>query len=166
MSRLRAVPATNEMIKFVTGRDLRKNQRRPTLEDLVDVEDVKRAGRLVAKIATQLNRNGADLGTKVDEVLKRTDDLFDKVEKSPARSAVARAAEPAQLMQDIEAIAKKVSNDYESVLSYPNTAKSVSQAVCTSSEFLPLKINVSQEIRHSQQLISCSQNLGPFCKAC
>jgi len=35
MARLRAVPATNEMIKFVTGRDLRKNQRRPTLEDLV-----------------------------------------------------------------------------------------------------------------------------------
>jgi autophagy-related protein 11 len=128
INRLRSLPATNEMIKFITGRDLRKSQRRPSLEDLIEAEEVKRAGKLVRNISTQLSRNSAELGTKVDAVLKGTDDLFDKVEKSPARSAIGRATESVQLMQDIEAIGKKVSNDYENVLGYSNTAKNVSQA--------------------------------------
>ena len=127
MERLKSLPATTDMIKFITGRD-RNIQRKPSLEDLVDVEDIKRAGKHVRNISTQMTRNSAELGTKVDEVLRRTDELFDKVEKSPARSVIGRAIEPAQLMQDIEAIAKKVSNDYESVLGYANTSKSVSQA--------------------------------------
>jgi autophagy-related protein 11 len=127
MERLKFLPATSDMIRFITGRD-RKTQRKPSLEDLVDVEDIKRAGNLVHNISTQMTRNSADLGTKVDEVLRRTDELFDKVEKSPARSVIGRATEPVQLMQDIEAIAKKVSNDYGSVLGYANTSKSVSQA--------------------------------------
>ena len=128
ITRLRSVPANAEMIGFITGRDLRKSQRKPNLEDLVDSEEVKRAGRLVRSISTQLSQNSADLGRKVDEVLRRTDELFDKVEKSPARSVIGRATEPAQLMQDIEVIAKRVSNDYESVLGYANTAKGISQA--------------------------------------
>jgi len=128
IARLRSLPATNEMIKFITGRDPRRNQRRASLEDLVEPEEVKRAGKLARNISIQLTRNSAELGSKVDEVLKGTDDLFDKVEKSPARSAFGRATESVQLMQDIEAIGKKVSNDYENVLGYSNTSKNVSQA--------------------------------------
>ncbi len=128
VTRLRGLPATYEMIKFVTGRDLRKTQRKPTLEDLVDIDDIKKAGKLVKETSAQLSRKSADLGTRVDEVLKATDELFDKVERSPARSTVGKATEPLQLMQDIEAIAKKVSNDYENVLGYANTPKNISQA--------------------------------------
>jgi autophagy-related protein 11 len=128
ITRLRSLPATNEMIKFITGRDLRRNQRRPSLEDLVEPEEVKRAGKLARNVSTQLSRNSTELGTKVDEVMKGIDDLFDKVEKSPARSAFGRGTESVQLMQDIEAIGKKVSNDYENVLGYSNTSKNVSQA--------------------------------------
>jgi autophagy-related protein 11 len=128
IARLKSVPASAEMIGFITGHDLQGSQRKPNLEDLVDAEEVRRAGKLVRNISTQLGQNSAELGRKVDEVLRRTDALFDKVEKSPARSAIGRATEPAQLMQDIEVIARRVSNDYESVLGYANTAKSVSQA--------------------------------------
>jgi len=128
ISRLRSLPATNDMIKFITGRDLRRTQRRPSLEDLVEPEEVRRAGNLARNTSTQLTRNSAELGTKVDEVLKGIDELFDRVEKSPARSAFGRATESVQLMQDIEAIGKKVSNDYENVLGYSNTSKNVSQA--------------------------------------
>lgn len=128
IARLRSLPATADMIKFITGRDIRRNSRKPSLEYLVDSEEVKMAGGLVQNISTQLSRNGTELGRKVDEVLKRTDELFEKVERSPARSTMGRSAESIQLLQDIEAIAKKVSNDYESVLGYANTPKSVSQA--------------------------------------
>lgn len=128
IAQLKSIPASAEMIGFITGRDVQKSKRKPNLEDLIDAEEAKRAGKLVRNVSTRLSRNSADLGTKVDEVLRRTDELFDKVERSPARSAIGRATEPAQLMQDIEAIAKRVSNDYESMLGYTNTAKSISQA--------------------------------------
>lgn len=124
--RLQSLPATTDMLTFITGRDVGRSSRKPSMEDLVSTEEVRRAGKLVRNISTQLSRNGAELGTKVDEVLRRTDELFDKFEKSVGRPA--NATEPAQLMQDIEAIAKKVSDDYANVLSYANTPKYVSQA--------------------------------------
>ena len=128
IARVRSVPASTEMIRFITGRDLRRSQRKSNLEDLLDAEEVKRAGKLVRVISTQLGQNSTELGRQVDSIIKRTDDLFDKLDRSPARSAIERATEPAQLMQDIEAIGRKVSNDYESVLGYANNAKSISQA--------------------------------------
>ena len=140
-ARLRSVPASSEMIRFITGRDLWRSQRKPSLEDLVDAEEVKRAGKLVRTIRSQLSQNGAELGRQVDEIIKRTDDLFDKLDRSPARSATARATEPAQLMQDIEAIGRRVSGDYESILGYANNAKSISlaskSALLHTKNFLP-----------------------------
>ena len=150
IARLNSVPANAAMIRFITGHDVRRSQRRPNLEDLIDAEEVQRAGKLVRNISTQLGQNSAELGTKVDEVLRRTDELFDKVEKSPGRSAIGRATEPAQLMQDIEAIGRRVSNDYESVLGYANTAKSISQAsksaLLHTKNFLPNLIKRSLEM--------------------
>ncbi|TVY65619.1 Autophagy-related protein [Lachnellula suecica] len=129
VARLQSLSAASEMITFITGQELRRTSRNnPTLEDLVDLNDIKRAGKLVQNIQTKLNRESADVGRKVDMVMKTTDDLFEKVESNPARSISARKTEPIQLMEDIEAIARKVSSDYESVLGYSNTAKNVSQA--------------------------------------
>ncbi|TVY41723.1 Autophagy-related protein [Lachnellula subtilissima] len=128
IARLRSLPATSETIKFITGRDTRRSSRSPTLEDLVDVDDIKRAGKVVQNIQTSLGRDSAKVGKKVDEILKTTDALFEKVETDPARSLTARKTEPIQLMEDIEAIARKVTSDYENVLGYSNTAKNISQA--------------------------------------
>ncbi|CZR62041.1 related to myosin heavy chain [Phialocephala subalpina] len=125
---LRSLPASYDMIKFITGRDIRKGQHQPTLEDLVDGEEVKKAGKDVCAISSSLNQGSAILGSQVDEVIRRTDGLLDRIEKSPALSVVGRGDEPAQLMQDIEAIAKKISNDYENVLGFSNTSKNVIQA--------------------------------------
>lgn len=139
VARLQSLPATADMITFITGRDLGKSTRKPTLEHLVSVEEVRRAGKLVHSISVQLTRNGSELGTKVDEVLQKTDNLFDKFEKSVGRPA--SVTEPVELLQDIETIARKVNSDYESVLNYANTAKNVSQASKTAllhtKNFLP-----------------------------
>jgi autophagy-related protein 11 len=126
LARLHSLPATTDMITFITGRDVGRSSRKPSLDELVSPEEIKRAVKLVRNISTQLSRNGAELGTKVDEVLRRTDDLFDKFEKTVGRPA--SVMEPGELMQDIEAIAKKVSSDYENVLGYADTPKNVSQA--------------------------------------
>lgn len=128
VTRLRSLPATNEMISFITGRDSRSHSRNPTLEDLVDVDEVKRAAKLVHNFHTKLSKDSAAVGQKVDLILKNTDELFEKVETNPARSMTMKRSEPVQLMEDIEAIARKVSSDYDSVLGYSNTAKNISQA--------------------------------------
>ncbi|KAH6663896.1 putative autophagy-related protein 11 [Halenospora varia] len=127
IQRLRSIPTTSEVVRFIAGRDPRRNSRQSTLEDLVDVEEMKKAGQIVRHISTQLSRNSANLGTKVDSILQKIDELFEKVEKHPARKAFGRAAESVQLMEDIEPIAKKVSSDYESVLGYTGK-NSISQA--------------------------------------
>ncbi|KAI6708025.1 hypothetical protein JHW43_009449 [Diplocarpon mali] len=128
LARLRSLPATSEIIKFITGRDSKKNILQPTLEDLIDVEETKKAGALVRGVSSQLGRNSGGLGKKVDDILGKTDELFDKVEKGLDRAVAGRASEAAQLLEDIEVIAKKVSNDYENVLGYTDIAKNVSQA--------------------------------------
>ena len=147
--RLRGLPTTHEIIKYITGRDLRRTSRKPTLEDLISIEDVETAGKLVKTTSTQLSKNSTELGTKVDNILKKADELFDKLEAS-AKSAVGHATEPIQLMQDIEAIAKKVSNDYESIVSYENTPKNISQASKSAlnhtKTFLPNLIKRSAEM--------------------
>lgn len=125
--RLQSLPATADMVAFITGHEV-GGARKPSVGDLVNAEEIRSAGKLVRNISTQLSRNCTELGTRVDEVLRRTDELFDKIEKSPARSSVGRTIDPTQLLEDIEAIARKVSGDYENVLSYSNTPKNVSQA--------------------------------------
>lgn len=128
LSRLRSLPATSEIVKFITGRDLRRRSQQPTLEDLIDVDEVKKSGKLFRNISSQLGQNSAELGTRVDQVMQKADDLFDKIEKGLDRTIPGRATEAVQLLEDIEAIATKVNNDYENVLGYADTAKNVSQA--------------------------------------
>ncbi|EHK99209.1 putative Autophagy-related protein 11 [Glarea lozoyensis 74030] len=128
VGRLRSLPASSDMVDFITGRTPRKNRPSSTLEDLVDQTDVQTAGKIVRSITSKLNKDSAALGTKVDQVLQEMDSLFDKVESDPTRSISTRINEPIQLMEDIEAVAKKISNDYESVLGYANNSKNISQA--------------------------------------
>lgn len=152
VARLQSLPATADMIAFITGRDVNKSSRKSTLEDLISVEEVRKAGKLVRSISALLTRNGAELGARVDDVLQRTDNLFDKFEKSVGRPA--GVTEPVQLMEDIEAIARKVNSDYESVLGYANTPKNVSQASKTAllhtKNFLP---NISKRAVEMDELL-------------
>ncbi|KAH9218473.1 autophagy-related protein 11-domain-containing protein, partial [Leptodontidium sp. 2 PMI_412] len=141
VSRLRSIPATTEMIRFITGHDPQKSQKQPTLEDLIDTNEIKNSGKLVRSVATRLIKNSVDLAAKVNEVFNKADDMYAKVEQGVQKALVGRATEPVQLMEDIEAIAKKVSNDYENVLGYSNTPKNVSlaskSALLHTKNFLP-----------------------------
>ncbi|KUJ07923.1 Taz1-interactin-like proteing factor 1 [Mollisia scopiformis] len=159
---LRSLPASYDMIKFITGRDIRKSQHKPSLGDLVDAEEVKKAGKDVRKISSNLNQGSASLGSQVDEVLRRTDGLLDRIEKSPALSLIGRGAEPAQLMEDIEAIAKRISGDYENVLGFANTAKNISQAsksaLLHTKNFLPNLSKRSLEMDSILQSVTETRN--------
>ena len=141
MSRLRSIPATTDMIKFITGHDPRRNQKKHTLEDLIDTDGIKTSGKLVRNVASHLAKNSVDLSGRVNEVFSKADEMYANVEQGVQKALVGRATEPVQLMEDIEAIAKKVSNDYENVLGYSNTPKNVSlaskSALLHTKNFLP-----------------------------
>ncbi|TAQ88532.1 hypothetical protein B7494_g3170 [Chlorociboria aeruginascens] len=159
LARLQSIPATTEMIQFITGRDAPKS---PTLEDLIEIEETKKAGKLLHNVAGQMSRRSAELGRQVEEVLRGTDQLFERAKLAAARTAVDQALEPVQLLQDIEAIARKVHNDYESVLGYPNTAKNISQAsksaLLHTRSFLPTLSKRSLEMDELLQFVTELRN--------
>jgi len=160
--RLRLIPITNEMIRFITGRDPRRAQQRHTLEDLVDAAEFTKAVKLVRDTSEKLSRKSAELGTKVDEIMRKTDDLYEKVRGITESSAAQRALEPSQLLQDIEALAKKVSNDYESVLGFSNTPKNISLA--SKSALNHTKSLLPNLSRRSLEMADCSRTAECRCE--
>lgn len=128
IAKLKSLPATADVVKFITGRDVSRTQRRVSLEDLVDIEEVKKSGKLLRSISANLERNSVEAGQAVDEVMRRIDRLIENVEKSPARVAIPHAHEPISLLEDIEAISRKVHTDCETVSEFANTSKNISQA--------------------------------------
>jgi len=128
LTRLRSLPATTPMVRFIVERDPRRGKQKACLEDLVDSGKVKEAGEIAQNALKLFNRNLTELGQIVDRVMTGTDNVIETVEKNAAKSALERSGESVQLMEDIEAIAKKVNTDYESVLSFPSIPKSVPQA--------------------------------------
>ncbi|ESZ93618.1 hypothetical protein SBOR_5996 [Sclerotinia borealis F-4128] len=162
ISRLKSLPATPDVIKFITGRDLPRTQRRATLEDLVDIEEIKRSGKLLRDVATNLERNSVEAGQAVDEVMRRIDHLIEKVEKSPARAAIPHAQEPISLMEDIEAISRKVNTDCETILDCTNTPKNISQAsksaLLHTEKFLPTLCKRALEMEEMMQNVTKLRN--------
>jgi autophagy-related protein 11 len=150
LAQLREIPATAPMVRFIMGRDPRRGKSKACLEDLIDVEEVKKAGATAQRAAANFDRSVAELGNIVDSLVADTDKVLEKAENGAAKSAFQRSSESVQLMEDIEAISKKVNSDYESVLSYPNTPKFVSQAsksaLLHTKNFLPNLSKRSQEM--------------------
>ncbi|KAG9248706.1 autophagy-related protein 11-domain-containing protein [Calycina marina] len=128
LNQLQSLPARSDMLKFITGRDGRRNLKASSLEELINVEEVKEAGKLLRKVSSELDKNGAELGNIVDTVHRRADVLWENVNKNHTRAARIRSTDPPKLMQDIEPLATKVSHDYENILDYADTQKNKSQA--------------------------------------
>lgn len=128
LGQLRTIPATAPMIRFIVGRDPRNGKQQACLEDLIDLVEVRRAADVAKRAAAQFERGVAELESVMDELTEGTNAIGQKSENGVARSSSERSGEPTQLMEDIEAIARKVDSDYESVLGFQNTPKNVSQA--------------------------------------
>ncbi|KAK6592918.1 Autophagy-related protein 11 [Botrytis cinerea] len=162
MSRLKSLPATADVIKFITGRDLSKTKRQITLADLVDAEEVNRSGKLLGKISTNLERSSVEVGQEVDEIMRRIDHLIEKVEKSPARAAIPQSQEPIALLEDIDAIFRKVNTDCEAILGFTNTPKNISQAsksaLLHTDKFLPSLSKRALEMEEIMQTVTKLRN--------
>jgi len=123
----RSVPVSPAMVRFMTGQDIRK-PRQATLEDLIDPEPTRKAGKLAATALRKYNAKISDLDKAADKLFNGCDELFRDFDKLVARSAMQHVGDCRQLLEDIEAVANKVDTDYQATLQYTNQARDVSQA--------------------------------------
>ncbi|TGJ80989.1 hypothetical protein E0Z10_g7777 [Xylaria hypoxylon] len=122
----RSVPVSSAMVRFMTGQDARK-PRQPTLEDLIDPDPTRKAGKLAATALRKYNTKILDLDKAADKLFNGCDELFRDFDKLVARSAMQHINDCKQLLEDIEAVTNKIDTDYQATLQYTNQPKDVSQ---------------------------------------
>ncbi|KAK7992664.1 hypothetical protein PG988_001458 [Apiospora saccharicola] len=123
----RSVNISPTMVRFMTGRETRKS-RQATLEDLIDLDTTRKAGKLANTSLRKFNNKVSELDKAAAKMFDGCDDLFQEFEKLMARSALQRTNESIQLLEDIEAVAKKIETDYETTLGYSSSTRDLLQA--------------------------------------
>ncbi|KAI1170757.1 autophagy-related protein 11-domain-containing protein [Nemania sp. FL0916] len=123
----RSVPVSPAMVRFMTGQDVR-GARQSTLEDLVDPDPTRKAGKLAATSLKTYNTKISDLDRAADKLFSSCDELFRDFDRLVARSALQHMNDCKQLLEDIEAVTRKIDTDYQATLQYTNQAKDVPQA--------------------------------------
>lgn len=127
----RSIPISADMATFMTGRNMNsKNRpsRQPTLEDLLDLETVKRTGRQAPQALRKFNQRVTELDKTATRMFQNCQDIAQDFERIIERSALSHDGEAAQLLEDIRAVAKKIDSDYQTTLEFSNTSKDLKQA--------------------------------------
>ena len=130
LSLARSIPVSSAMVRFMTGRDVsdpkgRMQRQATTLEDLVDLETARKAGRLAPAALRKFNNRVADLEKVAARLFQDAEDLFREYERTVGRSAMSHGGDSQQLIQDIEALTKKINTDYQTTLEYTSSSRDV-----------------------------------------
>lgn len=125
---LRLLPASPTMLQFIRGQNSNSGSPQTSLADLIAVPDIQQAGADARDAIGELKASLHDLTRDLKKLGSGIDRVAAKEKDSVGASASAESGEPIALMEDIKAISNKVANDYESLLGYPDTQKSISQA--------------------------------------
>lgn len=129
LSLARSIPISPAMVRLMTERDVGghkgRPQRQPTLEDLVDLEMARKAGRLAPAALRKFNGRIADLDKVAARLFQDAENLFRKFENTANRSDLIHDAESTRLLQELEAFAHKIDADCQTTLDYSNSARDV-----------------------------------------
>lgn len=147
LRKLSSIPAKGELIPLL----LKDGQCTvsPTLQDFVNDERVRRAALLSEKVSQRLRRQFSDLTLAYDKIVKDGGNLVETYNNAfaTAKTDVADAANG--LVEEIEAIVKKISSDYETNLGLPDIPKSVAAiaktALLHTRNFLPSLMETATE---------------------
>ncbi|KUI60447.1 Autophagy-related protein 11 [Cytospora mali] len=126
----RSIPISAGMASFMTGRSMNsknKPARQPTLEDLLDLETVKRTARQAPQALRRFNQRVNDLEKTAARMFQNCQDITGDFERAIERSAMSHEEEATQLLEDIEAVAKKIDADYQTTLEFTSTTRDVMQ---------------------------------------
>lgn len=131
LSLARAVPVSPQMVKFMTSKEVKPT--RASLEDLVDLDTARKAGRLAPTSLKKFTAKAAELDKSAAQMYQSLQQLVNEFDALVGRSALLHSGESAQLQQDIEALAKKIDSDYQLILEYTPSQRDVLQASKTAS---------------------------------
>ena len=129
---LRSIPARSEFMRFiqpmsVTSRRLSQQGGITTLQAFVDVASVRKAATGAKSLMTGFAQKIVKIREDLDAAKNRNDELSLAVDQINANSVTSNASEPAQLLEEIEIVVKKMATDFEHVQSLSRTSQSVSQ---------------------------------------
>lgn len=122
----RNTPVAPSVVRFMTRSQISKSN--PTLEDLIEPETAKKAGKLASTAHRRFSDKAADLDKAANRMYESLDNLIADFDRLVNRSVLGRSDESAQLLQDIEAVAKQIDSDYRATLSYGGSQRDVAQA--------------------------------------
>lgn len=131
LSLARSIPIAADVAEFMTERSMSSKSRmgrQPTLEDLLDLDTVKRTGRQAPQALRKFNQRVNELDKMATRMLQNCQNVTQEFEQIIERSVMKHDVEPAQLLQDIEAVANKIETDYQTTLEFSNTTKDLTQA--------------------------------------
>lgn len=127
----RSIPISAEMASFMTGRNINSKSRpsrQPTLEDLLDLETVRRTGRQAPQALRRFNQRVAELEKTATRMFQNCQQVTQDFERVIERSAMSHDGDATLLLEDIEAVAKKIDADYQTTMEFSNTTRDLLQA--------------------------------------
>ena len=129
---LQNIAARSEFTRFVqapsvSSRRLSQQENATTLQSFVDVASARKAAVGAKSSMADFAQKVVKLREDLDSAKHDGDELAHAVEQFLASSSASNTSEPAQLLEEIEIIVKKMASDLEHVQSLPKTAASVSQ---------------------------------------
>ncbi|TKA75805.1 hypothetical protein B0A55_06399 [Friedmanniomyces simplex] len=130
---LRSVPARVEFARFIAPANLGARRASQsggvtTLQGFVDVGATKKAASTAITMMEGLSDKVGKLRNELNAITKEGEDLLQAVDHISSRSSAQSTSEPAQLLDEIGLVVKKMASDFEHVQSLPRTAHSAPQA--------------------------------------
>ncbi|EED19422.1 Taz1-interacting factor 1 (TAF1), putative [Talaromyces stipitatus ATCC 10500] len=146
LDKLKAIPARKD-ITFLgrpsTPKKETKNRSSGTLQDFLDVDEVRRAASRGTTVSQSFSRRVDDVQAAVRSISSDTQALLQQAQPPIIDGSHG-------LLEEVETLAKKVSSDYEHVLSLPSNQKSLANisrmALGHTKELLPSLREISLEL--------------------
>ena len=154
LQQLSSIPAKGELLLLMrkqgrsTG-DTTEYGSNPTLQDFIDVARVRQAALHSGKISQRLQRQSSELASVYKDIVQKSKDLVDNFNSSFVRATTEVSDTTSGLVEEIEAVLKKITSDYENNLSLAETPKSVAMiaknALLHTRNFIPSLVETATE---------------------
>lgn len=131
LSLARNTTVDQSVVRFMTRGEVDKGS--PTLEDLIELETAKKAGKLGATANRRFSDKAANFDNLANRMYQALDSLIADFDKLMGRSVLNHSQDSVQLIHDTEAVVKQFDADYRVALSYGNSQRDVAQASKTAS---------------------------------
>ena len=133
------------------------------LNHLVNTTEMKKVGEIGRDSCQRFEDRVTDLTNSFEDIVRDASEIIENFSQSANLSDSDAGEQAARLMEEIEAVAKKINADYEHVLGLQNTQKSISQVSRTgllhTRNFLPSLSQTHSEIDQLLRLAIERKNL-------